>query len=345
MTDALQLFKLLEEENLKAFKKVADRSKGIRIFRNPSGDFLLHRAASLGLLPACEYLLTRGIPADCPGYRGATPLHYAAERGDAAIMKILLPAVGTNLNPINANGITPLHVAAGLGRLTIVKLLIDRGANPIPQDKFGRLPLHYAAGADQLTVVNWLVGVDCGLIDRPDAFGQRPIHWALQFECLRTAFSIVGFGADLTDSDIYSRPPLSFLRLSDETGSSKLLEDARVKQALKKAKTRKLTTLERAIFQGQNMEVMQNLCKTAVLNRQGYLGRTVVHTAALAKNLELFEWMREKGADMHIVDDYGWTPKKLLSYRLITRLSVMPVNTSPNKNGFCPMKCIHRPEK
>jgi hypothetical protein len=47
--------------------------------------------------------------------------------------------------------------------------------------------------------------------------------------------------------------------------------------------------------------------------------------------MELFEWMREKGADMHIVDDYGWTPKKLLSYRLITRLSPMPGNTPPKK--------------
>jgi ankyrin repeat protein len=331
MTDSLQLFKLLEEGDLKAFKKVAVRAPGIRVFRDKYGDFLLHRAASLGLLQVCEYLLTRGIPADCPGYRGATPLHYAAEKGDVSIMKLLVEAVGPNLSPINANGITPLHVAAGVGRLTIVKLLIDRGANPVPQDKFGRLPLHYAAGADQLAVVNWLVGVDCGLIDRPDAFGQRPIHWALQFECVRAATAIVGFGANLADPDIYGRPPLSFLRLSNETGSSRLLEDARVKQALKKAKIRKLTTLDRAIFQGQNTEVMQNLGKTVLLNRQGCLGRTVVHTAAFAKNMELFEWMREKGADMHIVDDYGWTPKKLLSYRLITRLSPMPGNTPPKK--------------
>lgn len=322
MIDALQLFKLLEEGDLKAFKKVAARAQGIRVFRDKSGDFLLHRAASLGLLPACEVLLTRGIPADCPGYRGATPLHYAAERGDVAIMKRLAQAVGPNLSPINANGITPLHVAAGVGRLTIVKLLIDLGANPIPQDKFGRLPLHYAAGADQLAVVNWLVGVDCGLLDKPDAFGQRPIHWALQFECVRTASAIVGFGANLAEPDIYGRPPLSFLRLSDETGSSRLLEDARIKQALKKTKTRKLTTLERAIFDGQNTEVMQNLCKTVLLNRRGHLGRTVVHTAAFAKNRELFEWMRDEGADMHIVDDYGWTPKKLLSYRLITGKTV-----------------------
>jgi ankyrin repeat protein len=318
MTDSEKLFALLESGNFALFKKVASCSPAIRVFCDKNGDFLLHRAVSLGSLVACKYLLKRDIPATCPGSRGATPLHYAAQKGYEAIMEILLQATGTNHSPINANGMTPLHVAAGEGQLEIVNMLIDKGADTGAQDKFGRLPLHYAAGTDQIDVIRCLVGRNSRQIDLSDAFGQRPIHWARQFECIHAVDWLERQGVDLKSRDIYGRTPLYFLRYSVEATSRKLSKDDKTAMASIGMKTSRLTPFQRAIFHGDINQVKQLMSKQATLNRKGDLGRTPLHIAAFAKNRDIYRWMQREGAKTDIVDDYGWTPFKLLSYRLIT---------------------------
>jgi ankyrin repeat protein len=319
MTRAEGLFKLLSKGDFKRFKQAADRSSGLRIACDRNGDFLLHRAVEIGSPVACKYLLKKGIPAACPGASGATPLHYASASGAVRIMEVLLRAAGSRHSPVNMNGITPLHVAAGKGRLAIVKMLIKNGADCSAQDKFGRLPLHFAAGADQLGVTRWLVERDAGLIDVPDAFGQRPIHWALQYECVRTAIWLIRSGVDLKAPDIYGRSPLRVGGLSAEAEAITHLGDARLGMVLRGTHIRRLTPLQLAIFCDDLNQVKRLLRNRAALNRQDDLGRTALHSAAFAKNRDLFRWMRDKGADTTIADDYGWTPIKLLSYRLITR--------------------------
>jgi uncharacterized protein len=58
-------------------------------------------------------------------------LHLAAERGDAAAMKILLEHGGKkHLGALDLQGRTPLHVAAAHDAAKVVTLLLDCGANP-----------------------------------------------------------------------------------------------------------------------------------------------------------------------------------------------------------------------
>jgi ankyrin repeat protein len=318
MTTAEQLFGLLNDGNIKAFREAADQSPITRVACDRHGDFLLHRAVTTGSLAACKYLLGRGIPATCPGSRGATPLHEAACKGNATIMTTLLRAAGPQHSPINANGMTPLHVAAGAGRLAIVKRLIKRGADSCVQDKFGRLPVHFAAGSDQLPVVWYLAAREPKLIDVPDAFGQRPIHWALQYECVRTAIWLIRSGVDMKAPDIYDRSPLRVGGLPDDAEAIALHGDARLRMVLRGTQVRRLTPLERAIFCEDLKQIRKHLRNPADLNRRGDLGRTALHMAAFARNRDIYRWMQKKGADPKAVDDYGWMPFTLLSYRLIT---------------------------
>jgi ankyrin repeat protein len=311
------LFNLLMECDLNRFKKVADRSPVVRVACDRNGDFLLHRAVLLGKLDACKYLLERDFPATCPGSGGATPLHYASQRGDPVIMDALLSASGPQHSPINKHGITPLHVAAGEGRLAIVKMLMHRGASGSARDKFDRLPLHYAAGTNQFEVVRWLVGKDNSLIDLPDAFGQRPIHWALAFGCFFTASWLIRRGGNLKALDIHGRSPLDFLARSDQAVLFSLVGALRLGRVLKRMKPLRQTPLQRAVDSGDMGVVGRLLKESATLNRPDDLGRTPLHIAAFARNQNLFRMVRGMGADSNIVDDYGWTPVKLLSYRLI----------------------------
>lgn len=333
MTKSEELFDLLEGGNFGLFRKAADSTPIIRVACDRRGDFLLHRAVTTGSLAACKYLLGKGIPATCPGSRGATPLHEAASRGDAAMMTTLLRAAEPQHSPMNANGMTPLHVAAGSGRLAIVKRLIEAGADWFAQDKFGRLPVHFAAGADQLKVVRYLAAQDPELIDQLDGFGQRPVHWALQYECVRTAIWLIRAGIDLKAPDIYGRSPLCVGGLPDDAEAIALHGDARLGMLLRGTQIRRLTPLQRAIFCGDLRQVRKHLRNPADLNRRGDFGRTALHMAAFARNRQLYRWMQKKGADPKALDDYGWTPLKLLSYRMLTNETVINHPALPNRGA------------
>jgi ankyrin repeat protein len=292
MTEAEKLFSLLEDGEFSQFRESADRCPRIRVLCDKDGDLLLHRAVEVGSLDLCKYLLKKGIPATCSGSFGSTPLHTAVWRGYLDIVKVLLRAAGTNHSPINASGMTPLHVAAGEGHLAIVKLLVAKGADCLARNKYDRVPIHFAAGADQLEVVKWLARRNPKLIELPDAFGQRPIHWALQFGAFRTANWLTKCGADTSSLDIHGRSPESFKGL-------------------------KLTPLQLAIMRNATKDIKQRLEKRWMINRPADLGRTALHTAAFFRNRDLYRWLRKAGADDTVLDDYGWTPGKLLGYRLI----------------------------
>jgi ankyrin repeat protein len=69
-----------------------------------------------------------------------TPLHLAAERGDAAIVRLLL-AHGATPTGWNTDGSDPLHLAAFRGLPDNVAALLEGGADPLALDDHGLTPL------------------------------------------------------------------------------------------------------------------------------------------------------------------------------------------------------------
>ena len=60
---------------------------------------------------------------------GTTALHWAAHRGDAAMIKLLIEA-GAEVEKKNYFGITPLFLACQEGSAETVGLLLEAGADP-----------------------------------------------------------------------------------------------------------------------------------------------------------------------------------------------------------------------
>ena len=74
----------------------------------------------------------------------ATPLYFAAQRGNFEICQLILNSV-EDKNPATNKKVTPLHIAAINGHYKICKLIANVLEDKNPKDDTGRTPLHCAA--------------------------------------------------------------------------------------------------------------------------------------------------------------------------------------------------------
>lgn len=124
-------------------------------------------------------LATNNIDVNACDFRGDTPLHYAAERGNKEAVDILL-ATGACPNFTNKNELTPLHRAAAAGHSDVVGTFLNAPSiNVNAVDKEGYTPLHYGASMSHTKVVGALLAdpnVDVNVMNN---LGLTTLHQAL----------------------------------------------------------------------------------------------------------------------------------------------------------------------
>ncbi|KAL3954501.1 hypothetical protein ACCO45_010064 [Purpureocillium lilacinum] len=104
-----------------------------------------------------------------------TPLWWAASRGYAGVVKVLLAQRDTNPDFKDAEfGETPLSQAAMNGHEAFVRLLVDNGANTELKNKDGQTPLALAAKNGYGHIVRLLVAIGADTESR-DTDGDTPL--------------------------------------------------------------------------------------------------------------------------------------------------------------------------
>ncbi|MCW3054814.1 MAG: Ankyrin, partial [Chthonomonadales bacterium] len=88
--------------------------------------------------------LAAGADRNEVGHCGKTPLHYAIEMNNPALVQWLV-AEGFDVNAVNEFGDTSLHTAAEYGYAECVAVLLNAGADPGKTDGLGQLPIQEAA--------------------------------------------------------------------------------------------------------------------------------------------------------------------------------------------------------
>ncbi|XP_046408551.1 acyl-CoA-binding domain-containing protein 6 [Ischnura elegans] len=78
---------------------------------------------------------------------GMTALHWAADRGHAEAVQLLLDA-GALANGKDLEGQTPLHYAASCGHKKVAQILIKAGSDPEAVNSDGERPVDLACGED-----------------------------------------------------------------------------------------------------------------------------------------------------------------------------------------------------
>ncbi|CAK9315668.1 unnamed protein product [Citrullus colocynthis] len=105
----------------------------------------LHWAAVRGSIMAADILLLNGArveAADIHGYRAA---HIAAQYGQTAFLNHIVAKFHADFDVPDNEGRSPLHWAAYKGFADTIRLLLFRDASQERQDKEGCTPLHWAA--------------------------------------------------------------------------------------------------------------------------------------------------------------------------------------------------------
>jgi uncharacterized protein len=128
---------------------------------------------------ALRDLLKQGADVGAAQGDGMTALHWAAERGDAAMADMLVYA-GANVSAVTRIGqYTPLHLASRAGSASVVAALLKAGADGKTRaTTTGVTPLHLAASAGNPDVVKLLLDAGADANAKESEWGQTPLMFA-----------------------------------------------------------------------------------------------------------------------------------------------------------------------
>jgi len=103
------------------------------------------------------------------GRNAKSPLHFAATRGFAEVLRALL-AARVDANSTDDTGNTPLHFAADLGHARAARILLESGADAEASNNFGRTPADNAKSqswdSEKIgTGKNWIRRMFAGTFD------------------------------------------------------------------------------------------------------------------------------------------------------------------------------------
>lgn len=146
-----------------------------------TGQTALHWAAVRGSLPVIETLLRNNANADAKDNRGYTVAHVAAQYGQTAVLYHLALKWGLDVDQPDHDGRTPLHWAAYKGFADTIRLLLVLDCRYTLADKEGCTPLHWAAikgNGEACTVL--LQGGSVGVLTYKDMTGSTPAQLAVE---------------------------------------------------------------------------------------------------------------------------------------------------------------------
>lgn len=289
--------------------------------RNDRGEVPLFTAVALDDLALTKLLISAGANVNATSYFGETTMHYAAESDSVEVIPFLLKA-GVKVNVGMANGRTPLFEAASNNRLGAAQLLLDAGTDVNAIDAGGGTAIFGAAEYGHPEMIELLlrhgalsnIVDECGKsprdlalenispgehfvgINRPQAaraLNTVPLVRASTAHLIRYPGNYLGSaawvrgliesGQDVNTLAYEGKPPLSHvmsnLWIPDQTEAARLLLAAGADPNWRDLKS--------------SYEYLRS--------------RTFLEDAAFS-NPSIIPLLIAAGADVNVVDSYGWTP-------------------------------------
>lgn len=129
-----------------------------------------------------EKALKDGANASLQSPTGSCPLHAAALRGSASVIKTLVK-FKARVDQVDSDGYTPLMVAALNGNTVAIKTLLTSNADPkLTRLDTGETALHMAMNGRNREVVQELLEAGANVNAQTTADQFTPLHYAAQFD-------------------------------------------------------------------------------------------------------------------------------------------------------------------
>lgn len=207
---------------------------------------------------------------------GRTALHAAAEKGHAAVARLLLDA-GADIDLRDNYGSSPLGLAISSKHNGIVELLLQKGART-KGDGRNTPPLAIAAARNNLGAMDLLLAA------KADPDEGQPLLTAAQFNNREAALKLVAAGAKIDVHDDYYRYPLHFAASTGSLDLARALLDAGADINLRDA-SNGYAPLHWAVIYGHNLVVELLMEKGARTDVAINNGQTPLELAYEKKNV------------------------------------------------------------
>lgn len=264
----------------------------------------LHYAAMRGNIDIARLLTDSGATVDIWNLAGRSPLHMAAVHGHAAIVEYLWDKTRSDLR--DRWGWTVLHLAVMYESDLVVKLLVKLKDDKEAKDRLGRTALHLAAITGNETVVTILIdeGADTNAIDNRE---DNALMLAVEAEKIGVVRLLINRMKDTPSTKINYEEPLSTALMSGEKDIARLLLENGVNYDWKSVLNDNL--LHYASMGPNNTDLIEEFLDLGFdINSKGHSNETPLHKAVMKSSISNVKCLIEKGANLNVTDVVKQTP-------------------------------------
>jgi ankyrin repeat protein len=272
-------------------------------------------------------------------FLGMTPLHCAAQRGNDAMVELLLD-YGADINAQTAKGDTALHLATIKGHRKTMKILLARDVDTTKTNEVGHTALHMAIGtvSDEATIPLLVKSkVDVNALNSKT--GDTGLHLAVQFKRPRILLFLLNKKAIINSFNKKGLTPLQLAaKLNNCEALTLLLErEANVESRLHDS----VTALHEAAAGGNWIAFDLLLAGGADINAWDKDGETLLHSKTFQPHgLGMATKLLDDGANPEARNSKGYTPlqcaamagNKAVFFLLLERGANIAVETPRGEN-------------
>ena len=145
--------------------------------RSNDGASPLMFAAKRGDFLICSFLIQLGAKATAKSKLGWNVFHYAAQSQNVRTLRVLYNEAPEKISCIDNDGRTCLHYAAENGDPQVVVYILKHGCDPNVADSQGMTALHFAAAEGNIVAGRAIIGCG-GDVNACDKVGRTCVHFA-----------------------------------------------------------------------------------------------------------------------------------------------------------------------
>ncbi|XP_046582590.1 putative ankyrin repeat protein RF_0381 [Haliotis rubra] len=306
--------------------------------RGENGTTPLRIAALFGKMEVFSFLIKIGAEISKEDHNGGNILHVACQGGNVDIVKCVLRHKALYINSTDYKGITPLMSAAGYGNKVVFHVLIDRGADALAKDATNRNILHWTCQGGNVKILNFILTRNIVDINSRNRDKMTPLLLAAYYKKRDVIDLLIERGAHTLAVDHKSRNILYLscssvdletvnyilkqnivdINTKGEDGKTQVLVAAYLGNGevfdilVKKGANLSVVTNNRdnilhLAIRGGNIKIVKYILTqdVVVIDSKGFEDMTPVLLAADVGNIEVFDILVNKGADLSVVDKDG----------------------------------------